>query len=503
MFYEHDDDEGQIVPWADDLAYIQDELLHVEVRCRRLALERRRDANPEERTSRRNSFSFDEPEKIEPHVLAKQIAEARAREADLRGALDARLVVHRATGTFELALDRLGRVHGIGEFGRTVLILAAGSAISKKFDKLYAGLEGDRQSNLTVEVIFTYLGLSVAERIARRASLGPRSALVRSGLLDVFFAGRTPTARDLLSVEVELRGRGLDLLLGAVGLGDELADLVRLEDPRATFAQVVLPDASRQRISAVIDGHARLLEARETWGLDEAISYGRGVVLLFDGAPGTGKTLTAHAVADRLGCRVMNVDLATFFAHEKDGEFLVGLFREIRLLGNVVPFFEEADQLFASRNVGNPFIHILLTEIEKFDGLAILATSRPELIEEALWRRILVRIHFGRPDRTARAAIWRCLLPSRLPLSEDVDLDRLSEIDLTGGEIKNAVLVAAATSAYEAPDLNSAKVTHAMLEAAAKEQGEGRRLTRADHVRLDREADATFVPGRRRPTGFA
>jgi ATP-dependent 26S proteasome regulatory subunit len=72
-----------------------------------------------------------------------------------------------------------------------------------------------------------------------------------------------------------------------------------------------------------------------------------------------------------------------------------------------------------------------------------MATNRKLALDEALERRIAVKIEFERPDPHLRRQIWRKLLPPKMPVAADVNVDRLAEVDLTGGEIKNAVLNAA------------------------------------------------------------
>jgi len=125
-------------------------------------------------------------------------------------------------------------------------------------------------------------------------------------------------------------------------------------------------------------------------------------------------------------------------------------------------------------------MHILLTELERFEGTCVLATNLPDMLDDALWRRALVCVHFGKPEHAARAEIWRALLPAGMPLAADVDLKRLAEIEIAGGAINNAILTAAAAAVYEAGAVASARVTQAMLEDAANAQGAGRRITRAD-----------------------
>jgi len=482
-------------PWPTDLAYIEDELEWVSLRCERLGLERRRDATPEDRL-RAHGGAYVQEARVEPHVFAARIAEMRLREDEARATLDARLVAHRSAGR-ELGLDRMVQAHGLDAFERTVLLLAAGPCVSRRFERLYAHLEGERHQSLTVDVAFSFAGLSAADRIAHRGALGPRGRLVLDDLIDMRF-GVSPSPKDLLATDIELRGRTFSFLLGDASLGDELADLAKLEEPRGTFDRLVLPEANRQRILAVIDGQDRVLAARAAWGLNESISYGRGTILLFDGPPGTGKTLCAHAIAARLGRRVMNVDAAKFASTSDGASFVPALFREARLQ-NALLFFDECEALLSSRRLGNSLMHILLTELERFEGTCVLATNLPDMLDDALWRRALVRVHFGKPEHAARAEIWRSLLPAGMPLAADVDLERLSEIEIAGGAIKNAILTAAAAAVYEAGAVASARVTQAMLEDAANAQGAGRRITRADLERGAREGDGG---GGRRTAGF-
>lgn len=489
-----------ITPWTTDLAYLQDEFAWVAARCTRVALERRRDTSPEERSVRRGGY-FADDERIEPKELAARIAAGAASERRLREQIDARLVAHRAGDTFELGLDKLVRAHGLDDFDRVVLLLASGPCVSRRFERLYAGLDGDRQATLTVETVFTFLALDASERVARRASLGPRGRLLTSDLIEMNYGIRPPPPKALLETEIELRGRTFSLILGDGGLGDELADLARIEAPLASFEHVVLPDDDRRRILSAIDGHDHYMAMCAEWGLADRIRYGRAITMLFDGAPGTGKTLTAHAVAHRLGKRILSVDAPTLLAHEDAGEFLPGLCREAQRAGAVL-FVDEAETLLFARSHGNPLAHVLLREVERSDAVIIFATNLAHLLDDAVDRRILVRVGFTLPDAPRRRAIWKALLPPRLPLAGDVDVDRLADAHaISGGAIKNAILVGASHAIHEAPEGSPIALTHAMLDTAAREQGEGRRLTQADRDRFEREQLAGARP-RNRPAGF-
>jgi SpoVK/Ycf46/Vps4 family AAA+-type ATPase len=235
-----------------------------------------------------------------------------------------------------------------------------------------------------------------------------------------------------------------------------------------TLDQVVIKDEDKRRILSVVEHHDQYLAARKAWGFDDRIRYGRGVLMLFYGVPGTGKTMTAHGIAQTLGKRVLNVDIPTFIANREAGRFLPGLFREARLRDAVI-FFDECETLFGDRRQGNTLMTALLTELERFEGVAILATNLPEALDEALNRRILVKVRFPKPDREAREEIWRRHLPPEAPLADDVDIATLaSRFEMTGGFIKNAVLMAVAEAVHTGGDSPQIKMAH--LEGAARAQ---------------------------------
>jgi SpoVK/Ycf46/Vps4 family AAA+-type ATPase len=134
-----------------------------------------------------------------------------------------------------------------------------------------------------------------------------------------------------------------------------------------------------------------------------------------------------------------------------------------------VLFFDECEAIFQSRLLGNSLMTLLLTELETFEGVAILATNLPELLDDALDRRILVKVRFPAPDREARLEIWRRHLPPKAPLASDVDLESLADrFDLSGGYIKNAVLTAVADAVHSDGARPVIRMEH--LERAARAQ---------------------------------
>jgi SpoVK/Ycf46/Vps4 family AAA+-type ATPase len=195
-----------------------------------------------------------------------------------------------------------------------------------------------------------------------------------------------------------------------------------------------------------------------TWGLGDVVPYGHSVVLLFFGPPGVGKTASAEAIAHELGKPLLVVDYSQIQncyvgVTEKN---VVRVFRQAQS-SEAVLFWDEADAMLYDRDTAQNSwevrdVNVLLQEIEKFEGVCILATNREGSLDKALARRVSIKVHFTRPDRKMRRAIWEKLLPATLPLSRDVDLKRLSDADLTGGEIKNVILNAARLALQRTPE---------------------------------------------------
>ena len=478
-------------PYDNDLEYLQDELAWIEARARRVGAQIRMkllEAGEELPSRGWNKRKDDES----PWALQKSRESFQGRERRLRKKIDQRLAAHRAAGG-DLAVDRLCQSCGLDDFERTVLLLATAPCISRKYESIFEALDRDgMQTSLNVEVAFTFLETPLAERVERRRTFSPRGALMQRDLVTVDVFNRYNNPKDLLVAEIDLTARTFNYLLGDLDISDDFLEFSSVEEPLATLDQVVMEPADKQRILSVVERHDQYLACRKQWGFDDVIAYGRGVLMLFYGKPGTGKTMTAHAVAHAMGKRVLNVDIPTFAENREAERFLPGLFREARLQDAVL-FFDECEVIFSSRRQGNALMTLLLTEIERFDGVAILATNLPQALDEALDRRILVKVRFPEPDRQARLEIWRRHLPAAAPLAVDVDLDLLADrYEMAGGYIKNAILVAVADAVHG----NGKKptITMAHLERAARDQLRKPRDEESDLVQPTACLDDVILP---------
>lgn len=178
-----------------------------------------------------------------------------------------------------------------------------------------------------------------------------------------------------------------------------------------------------------------------------------GPVALFSGPSGTGKTYSAQLIAHALGWPLYRVDLGLLVS-KYIGETEKNLNKLFDAAHNkpMVLLFDEADSLFGKRGdvkdvrdrFANMEISHLLSRIEQHQGPCILTTNLHQNIDHAFTRRFQVVIEFSRPDAHSRSLIWQKHLPPRAPYKDDIDFDLLgSELDMTGGQIRNTALHAA------------------------------------------------------------
>jgi len=216
------------------------------------------------------------------------------------------------------------------------------------------------------------------------------------------------------------------------------------------MADLVLPaDETAQLRELTARCRGRAVVYRE-WGFLPLPST--GVVALFSGPSGTGKTLAAEVVAGELGLDLYKVDLSSVVSkYIGETEQNLEQIFEAASAGDLVLFFDEADALFGKRSevsdahdrYANIEVAYLLQRLETYDGLVVLATNLQRNIDDAFLRRISVSIDFAAPDEDHRRRIWHQAFPDSAPV-DVLDFDYLArQFKITGGIIRNAALAAA------------------------------------------------------------
>jgi SpoVK/Ycf46/Vps4 family AAA+-type ATPase len=370
-----------------------------------------------------------------------------------------------------------------------LLLMAIAPALDGTFNVLYGRLKGlNYRHHLDVDVALSVIAPDLVNRMEQRSMFSPQGNLLTHNLLRIG-RGQLDLGDGFLNLEIRLPDRLVTHLLGSDDVDHSLSAFSRLIEPTETLDRVVLSPAEKTKIVSLVSGHKNYLHALDAWGLGEAIPYGRGVTMLFSGPSGTGKTLTARAVAHHLGHRLLMVDTSRLTNQAASFESNIeNTLREARLQRAVL-FFDECESLFHAGNRTTGSLSILLEALEQFDGVVILATNVPQALDEAVDRRILYRVDFEIPSPSMREEIWRVHLPPSLPLSDDVDVNYLGRrFEFAGGYIKNAVLLAAGKAANRQEE-GEAYVTQSDLMEAAYTQLRSRLNRWADreiaNLRLD------------------
>jgi hypothetical protein len=259
--------------------------------------------------------------------------------------------------------------------------------------------------------------------------------------------------------------------------------------PTRTWDDLVL-DVSR---SDLVHEVARRCRHRDKvfgeWGFTPQPSA--GVVALFAGPSGTGKTLAAEVIAADLGVDLYKVDLANLVS-KYIGETEKNLARvfDAAEAATVVLFFDEADALMGKRTAvsdahdryANIEVAYLLQRLERYEGLAVLATNLANNIDPAFVRRFHVVVDFPIPGPEERLRIWERCLPPLAPVGRDLDLGRLAkEIEVSGGTIRNAALGAAFLAADRGDPIDMDTLVVALQREMHKI---GRLVTASDFERL-------------------
>ncbi len=238
--------------------------------------------------------------------------------------------------------------------------------------------------------------------------------------------------------------------------------------PRATMLQV------RDVAAAVKYRHV----VYSQWGFGQRLVTSLGLKVLFAGASGTGKTMTAGVLARDLGLDLYKIDLSTVVS-KFIGETEKNLDRIFRAAqsSNSILFFDEADALFGRRSevtdahdrYANIEVAYLLQKMEDHDGVVILASNLSKNIDEAFSRRMHYVVEFPLPGEEQRKQLWRGMFPPDAPVADDVDFAFLArQFPISGGEIRNVVLAAAFLAAQNDQIISMRELIEAMRQQSIK-----------------------------------
>jgi hypothetical protein len=252
------------------------------------------------------------------------------------------------------------------------------------------------------------------------------------------------------------------------------------------WPDLVVPAQVGEHLGEIAEQARARGQVLDDWGLRRLTPMGGGLTALFAGPSGTGKTMAAQVLARSLGLELLSVDLAGVVS-----KYIGETEKQLRALFDAcerapaVLFFDEADALFGRRTqvsdahdrFANIEIDYLLQRMERFNGLAVLASNRKGDLDEAFVRRLRFIVDFVPPGPAEREQLWRLALGSGIAsaggqpvLTGELDFGALArELDLTGAGIKSAALAAAFLARTDGSPIGMPHVRAAARRELAKQ----------------------------------
>lgn len=225
-----------------------------------------------------------------------------------------------------------------------------------------------------------------------------------------------------------------------------------LIDPQYSIADVIVSDETAKEILGLIALKRNHEVVFGQMGFSSTHKRSKKFVVNFYGEPGTGKTITAHAIAKEFGKKILLVDYSQIESkYVGDTPKNLKKVFEFAKNQNCVIFFDEADAILSRRVVNmqsstdtsvNQTRSVLLNILNDFDGDVIFATNFISNYDAAFMRRISKHIKFHLPDSGGRELLLRKYMPDTML---DVDCKWLASISdgLSAADIENATLMSA------------------------------------------------------------
>jgi AAA+ superfamily predicted ATPase len=352
----------------------------------------------------------------------------------------------------------------------------------------YSGGEGQfRDMNILIELI----SFDEYEKIKNRALLEEGAKLITEDIIDYeeilnMFGGVSRSfylQEEVMQRIIHPKKKKKVAKLKLNELVDE-QELFEYLKPTTTLDDVVLHPKTRETLNNVVKQvDKEVFKKLREWGIKDK-RKGIDARIIFYGAAGTGKTMTAMSLAKTLKRPILSFDCSKILSmyvgeSEKNVRKIFDDFKELSKKAKVDPILllNEADQFLSSRSEGagssadkmhNQMQNIFLEQIEKFEGILIATTNLLGNIDKAFSRRFNYKIEFKKPGKKQRLRLWQFMLPENADYEEGFDMAELAKHELTGGQIN---LIIKNTAYKVAVREESVFSNHDFLEEIEKELG--------------------------------
>lgn len=261
------------------------------------------------------------------------------------------------------------------------------------------------------------------------------------------------------------------------------------EEPKYSLDDIVLPNRVKEQILDIADYAKNSKIVYEQWGLEKTHKYSKRIGINLYGAPGTGKTMAAHALAKYLGRKILIVNYADIES-KYVGETPKNIRKvfEVAKETNSILFFDEADAILSKRVTNmtgavdvsvNQTRSVMLMIMNDYQDFIIFATNFIENFDPAFMRRISMHIKFDLPDFECRKKLWNLYIPDIMPNNINIEEIAKKYEGLSGSDISNAILMGAFKAARQKENFVDEKYIFEMVESilASKKANQKNNIT--------------------------
>lgn len=168
-----------------------------------------------------------------------------------------------------------------------------------------------------------------------------------------------------------------------------------------------------------------------------------GTIICLSGPPGTGKTLLSQSISELLHKPLYSVSVGELGTTVETLEKKLADVLEIAHAWNAIILLDEADIFMEKRASNdiqrNAMVSIFLRLLENYQGIMFLTTNRPENFDNAFCSRISISINYKDLDENARFKVWTNLLNASGNKLSQTDIEKLSQVEMNGRQIKNCI----------------------------------------------------------------
>lgn len=226
-------------------------------------------------------------------------------------------------------------------------------------------------------------------------------------------------------------------------------DIFELIEPSTDINDIIMPENTKELLENILKQQdKKVLERLHSWGIKSNKNIEAKII--FYGPAGTGKTMSALAMAKSMKKSVLSFDCSKILSKwvgesEQNVRKIFDTYKNIVQTCKQSPILllNEADQFLSMRVDGssgsdkmhNQMQNIFLDQIERFSGVIIATTNFLESLDSAFSRRFDYKIEFKKPDFKDRLKIWEKFLPKKALFEKDFDINILSNYELSGAQI--------------------------------------------------------------------